>query len=65
MVQPTTGWNRVFYDTEREIAYKLKIFDVKSSFWGMGRSDEEIEREARRRLRDEDGIEYPEPRRAR
>lgn len=65
MAQRLSGWGKVFNDAEREIAYKLKIVDVKSSFWGMGRDEDEIEREARRRLREEDGIEYPEPRRVR
>lgn len=65
MAKQASGWDKVFGDATMEIAYKLKIFDVKSSFWGMGRNEEEIEREARRRLREEEDIEYPEPRRAR
>jgi hypothetical protein len=58
-----SGWGKVWQDTQMEIAYRLEITNVTASGWALGRTQEEIEREARRRLREDQGIEYPERRR--
>jgi hypothetical protein len=54
-----TGWEKVWQDTQMEISYKLEITNISASGWALGRSQEEIEKEARRRLKEEKGIEYP------
>jgi len=54
-----TGWEKVWQDTQMEISYRLEITNVTASGWSLGRSQDEIEKEARRRLKEEQGIEYP------
>ncbi|MEZ4861392.1 MAG: hypothetical protein R3C14_08800 [Caldilineaceae bacterium] len=53
-----SGWDKVFKAAETEIAYKLEIASVTASGWAMGRSNKEIEDEAKRRLK-ERGITVP------
>lgn len=59
-----SGWGKVFSDSEMEIAYRMEIVSVTASGWGLGRSQEEIEREARRRLKENRDMDYPAPRRS-
>lgn len=56
-----SGWDRVFANSEKEIAFTLEKANVRASGWAMGRSDEDIEKEAARRLKTEQGIEYKLP----
>ena len=58
-----SGWGKVFGDAEMEIAYRLEIVSVTASGWSIGRNQDEIEREARRRIRENKGMEYAERRR--
>lgn len=57
--ESASGWDKVWQDTQMEIAYRLEIASVTASGWALGRTQEEIEREARRRLKEDQGIEYP------
>jgi len=54
-----SGWDKVWQDTQMEIAYRLEIANVTASGWALGRNQEDIEREARRRLKEDRGIDYP------
>jgi hypothetical protein len=55
------GWDKVFAESEKEIAFTLEKANVRASGWAMGRSDDDIDKEAARRLKDEQGIEYKLP----
>lgn len=59
-----SGWGKVFSDAEMEIAYRMEIVSVSSSGWGLGRTQEEIEKEARRRLKENRDMDYPAPKRS-
>jgi len=56
-----SGWEKVFAESNKEIAFTLKKANVRASGWAMGRSDEDIDKEAARRLKNEQGIEYKLP----
>ena len=55
------GWNEVFAESDKEIAFKLEQANVRASGWAMGRSEDAIAKEAARRLKAEQGIEYKLP----
>ena len=55
------GWERVFAESDKEIAFTLEKANVRASGWALGRSDDDIDKEAARRLKDEKGIEYKLP----
>jgi hypothetical protein len=55
------GWDKVFGESEKEIAFQLEKANVRASGWAMGRSDDDIDKEAARRLKDQQGIEYKLP----
>ncbi|MEZ4675553.1 MAG: hypothetical protein R2932_15080 [Caldilineaceae bacterium] len=55
------GWDKVFADSEKEIAFSLEKANVRASGWAMGRSETDIEKEAARRLKEEQGIDYKLP----
>lgn len=56
-----TGWDKVFADSNKEIAFTIEKANVRASGWAMGRTDDDIEKEAARRLKEEQGIEYKLP----
>lgn len=43
-------WGKMFASTDQEIAFKLKLASVKASGWACGKTEQECESEARRRL---------------
>ena len=47
-VGPT--WGQLFDAANNEIAFKLKLSSVKASGWAVGKSEQECESEARRRM---------------
>lgn len=57
------GWDKVSDDTNKELKFKLEVTSIRASWWAAGRNEEEIEKEARRRLK-EQGIDYPEKKRS-
>ncbi|HRW03668.1 MAG TPA: hypothetical protein P5121_01155 [Caldilineaceae bacterium] len=55
------GWDRVFADSDKEIAFTIEKASVRASGWAMGRSEDDIDKEAARRLKEEKGIDYKLP----
>ena len=55
------GWDRVFADSDKEIAFTIEKASVRASGWAMGRSEDDIAKEAARRLKEEKGIDYKLP----
>lgn len=43
-------WSKMFASADQEIAFKLKLAAVKGSGWAWGKTEQECEAEARRRL---------------
>jgi len=43
-------WSDIFNKSEMQIALRLKIASVEASGWALGKTQNEIETEARRRL---------------
>lgn len=43
-------WGKMFASADQEIAFKLKLASVLASGWALGKSMQECESEARRRL---------------
>lgn len=56
-----TGWDKVFAETEKEISFRIEVADVRASGWSLGRTEEDIDKEAARRLKENKGIEYKLP----
>lgn len=52
--------NSLFTEAYKEIAFKQEVVSVTATWWAVGRSQDEIEKEARRLLKENQGIEYPE-----
>lgn len=52
--------NSLFSEAHKEIAFKQELVSVTASWWAVGRSQEEIEKEARKQLKENKGIDYPE-----
>lgn len=52
--------NSPFAEVHKEIAFKQEVVSVTASWWAVGRSQDEIEKEARRLLKENQGIEIPE-----
>jgi hypothetical protein len=50
----------LFDEAYTEIAFKQELVSVTASWWAVGRSQEEIEKETRRQLKENQGIDYPE-----
>lgn len=43
-------WGKMFASADQEIAFKLKLASVLASGWALGKTMQECESEARRRL---------------
>lgn len=43
-------WEKMFAGADQEIAFKLKLASVKASGWALGKTEQECESEAMRRL---------------
>ncbi len=56
-----SGWDKVFADSNKEIAFVIEKASVRASGWSLGRTDDDIDKEAARRLKEEQGIEYKLP----
>jgi len=46
-------WNKIFSQSDREIALKIMITSVTASGWAMGKTQQEIEAEAAKRLQEQ------------
>ena len=46
----TPRWTQIFGSADNQIAFTLKLASVKASGWALGKSMQECEAEARRRL---------------
>jgi len=53
-----SGWERVFAESNKEIAFTIEKASVRASGWALGRSDDDIDKEAARRIKEDQGIEY-------
>jgi len=43
-------WDKVWASASMELQFKLKVVSVEASGWALGKSQKEIESEAKRRL---------------
>lgn len=43
-------WGKMFGGADNEIAFTLKLASVKASGWALGKTEQECQAEARRRL---------------
>lgn len=49
-VNSLATWEKIFAESGQRIAFRLKIASVEASGWALGKSQQEIESEAARRL---------------
>lgn len=55
------SWGKVFAEADKEISFRIEVADVRASGWSLGRSDDDIDKEAARRLKENKGIDYKLP----
>lgn len=48
----TPTWEQIFGRSRQSIAFQLKLADVKASGWALGKTNQECEAEAMRRLQE-------------
>lgn len=58
------GWDKVFGESEKEIEFTIERASVRASGWSIGRSEDDIDKEAARRLKEHKGIEYKLPKKS-